>query len=232
MKKQEDAGAEYLDCNTALTDADELQSMLWLVGLAQEHTACGIMLDSPNPDVIAQCLRRIQNRKTIVNSITLDATYDALIETAKQCGAGLVCLPMRGNSIPQTAGERLDRARDLIEKLRRAGIPDENIYLDVLAEAIATNANAARTALETIRLLRESFPAAHTLCGLSNVSFGLPRRAKLNSAFLAMAMHSGLDSVIADITSPHIKDTLHAANALLGQDAYCMEYITYSRGQA
>ena len=229
INRQTASGAEYLDINTALSGENEINNMLKLIDLALENSACGIMIDSPNPNVIIHCVPKIENRKTIINSITLDEKYDALIEIAKQYDTGLVCLPMKGNSIPSTAEERFQNAQEIINKLRCAEIQDENIYIDILVEAIATNENAAVVALKTIMLIKENFPKINTICGLSNISFGLPNRAKLNSAFLAMAMQNGLDSAIVDIISEDIKNALFASNALIGKDEYCIEYINYSR---
>lgn len=229
IKKQAECGAEYLDINTALTREKETENMKWVIGLALENSDCGIMIDSPEPDVIVSCLPALGERRAIVNSITLDDRYDALIEAVREARAGVVCLPIRGRAIPESAAERAENAKELITKLRGMGIEDGKIYIDILAEAVATNENAAVTALETLRLVREQFPKVHTICGLSNISFGLPVRAQLNAAFLTMAMQNGLDSAIADSTSEKVMDAVYIAQALLGQDEYCIEFINYIR---
>jgi len=229
VKSQTESGAHYLDLNTALTGENEIDNMLWLINLTQENSACGIMIDSPNPDVAAYCVQKIGNRKIIINSVTLEKKYDGLIETAKQYNTGIVCLPMKEN-IPKTAGERLEYARELFDKLRCAGIRNENIYIDILVEAIAASESGAHTALKTISLIKENLPGVNTICGLSNISFGLPNRAKLNGAFLSLALQNGLDSAILDINSKEIKDSLFASMALLGKDEHFIEYIKYSRG--
>lgn len=229
IKRQAAAGAHYLDINTALTGADETENMLWLIRLVIENSGCGIMIDSPNPDVIRRCVDSAEDRPLIINSISIDDEYDELIEIAGRCGAGLVCLPMKGNKTPHTTAERLQNAQELTAKLRGAGIHDDAIYIDVLVEAIASNDGAALAVLNTITSVKECCPGVKTICGLSNVSFGLPRRAKLNGAFLSMAMQNGLDSAILDITSEEIRDALTASYALLGNDEYCMGYIGYCR---
>ena len=231
IKRQADCGADYLDVNTALTGESEVEKMLWVIGLVLEHTSCGIMLDSPNPDVLAQCITKTGGRKVIVNSITLEEKYDALIQTIADHGAGVVCLPLMEKSIPENAPDRLANAEAIIQKLTSANIPHDRIYIDVLAEAIATNEQAGVTALGTIRLLKQNFPAVNTICGLSNVSFGLPGRAVLNHIFLAMAMQNGLSSAIMDNTSLQIRQAIAASNALLGNDEYCLDYISHYREQ-
>jgi len=229
IKKQADSGADYIDLNTALTGEKEIENMLWLIELVQENSTCGIMIDSPNKDIISNCILKVKNRKLIINSITLDEGYDNLIEIANQNGAGIVCLPLKDKAIPHTADKRFEFAQKLIEKLRYAGIEDKNIYIDVLLEAVATNESAVTTSLRTINLIKENFPEVNTICGLSNVSFGLPRRANLNATFLSMALQNGLTSAILDICCKSVKNSLFAANALIGKDEYCMEYINYNR---
>ena len=229
IKQQELSGADYLDLNTALTGENEIDNMLWLIRLVKENSQCGIVIDSPNPDVIAHCLPNTKNNKTIINSITLDGKYDAVIEMSKQYGAGVVCLPIKEKSVPNAAGERFAYAVEIAAKLRHMGIEDENIYIDILVEAIATNSMATSVALETTKLVKKEFPKINTICGLSNVSFGLPRRAKLNGAFFIMMIQNGLDGAIVDITSDEIKNAIFTSNALLGKDEYCMEYIAHSR---
>lgn len=120
----------------------------------------------------------------------------------KETGASVVCLPIVGREIPAQPEGRLKNADLLIEKLTAAGIAADNIYVDVLAEALATEEKAAATTLKTIRLIKEKYPEIQTICGLSNISFGLPKRANLNAAFLAMALVSGLVRPILDCV-PH-----------------------------
>lgn len=229
IKKQEGCGADYLDINTALTGAQENDTMRWAVDLVLTHSRCNIMIDSPNVEAIQEALPYVQGRKVFINSISTDDRYEPLLPVIKETGASVVCLPIAGREIPAKAEERLKNADLLIEKLTAAGIAANNIYIDVLAEALATQENAALTTLHTIRLIKEKYPEIQTICGLSNISFGLPKRAQLNAAFLAMALACGLDAAILDCSSPRIQDMLYAAEALLGRDEYCMEYIGHCR---
>jgi 5-methyltetrahydrofolate--homocysteine methyltransferase len=229
IKKQTSAGAFYLDVNTALAE-NEAETMLWLISLITEHSDCGIMLDTPNADVIAAVMPKIRDKKLIINSVTMDEKYDGLIKIAAEYKAGLVCLPMNGRHIPATAEERLVVALALVEKLRRAGVKNENIYMDALAGAIAADNSNAPVTLNTIRLIKEKEPQINIICGLSNISFGLPGRVRLNAAFLMMAMQNGLNSVIADVLSKEIQEAIIMARVLLGLDEYCMAYIEWYRG--
>lgn len=231
IRLQEACGADYLDINTALTGENEIADMEWLVRLATEHTSCGIMIDSPNPEIIRAAIPFVKDRKLFINSITLDEKYESLYEDIRNSGGSVVCLPIVGRAIPMTAAERVANAKQIVEKLTATGIPKERIYIDVLVEAVATNSQAPSVTIDTIRSIKAELPGVSTVCGLSNISFGLPRRGILNATFLAMCMAAGLDSAILDVTSLKMQETLAAAKALLGEDDYCMDYISFIRDQ-
>lgn len=229
IRAQEDGGADYIDINTALSGPKEASDMKWGVKLILEHSKCGIMLDSPNPDVIRNVLPAAGGRKVFINSVTLDEKYEPLYETIAAADASVVCLPISGRNIPPTAEQRLENTKKIADKLLSAGIPKERIYIDILVEAAATDTQAPMTALNTISVIKKEL-GLNTICGLSNVSFGLPRRGTLNAAFLAMGMAAGLDSALLDPTSAKIRETIAAANVLLGNDEFCLDYISFIRG--
>lgn len=225
IRDQAKGGAEYLDINTAMLGEAEPKELLRVVGMALKESTCGIMLDSPNIDVLVQVLPHVGNRPVMVNSITLDGRYDALLPLIRDTNAGVVCLPMADGRIPLDPRQRADNAESLADKLTKAGIPAHHIWIDVLAESVATSDRAAQAALESIWLVKERIPEVRTLCGLSNISFGLPQRANLNGMFLAMALSWGLDGAILDVNSAKVRSALLTAEAILGQDEYCLEYI-------
>jgi 5-methyltetrahydrofolate--homocysteine methyltransferase len=114
--------------------------------------------------------------------------------------------------------------RRLFEETRRAGVPDERVYVDPLVMAVATDNQVCNVAFETMRAVRTEFPQAHLTAGLSNVSFGLPARSFINQAFLALALGAGLDSAIVDPTDPGLSAALFASEVVLGRDRHCMRY--------
>lgn len=228
IRRQAECGADYLDINTAVAGNEEAD-MEWLIGLVKTHSHCGMMIDSQNPETIRAVLPLCEGRPVILNSVTPDPSFEPLFPLLAACQAGVVCMPADGIGLVQSAGERAETAQKLCEKLVAAGIPQESIYVDIMAEALATADQAAVTVMETLREVRSRIPGARTVCGLSNISFGLPRRGLLNRAFLAMAMGSGLDSAILDVTAPSVRETLAACNALLGNDEFCMDYIGFVR---
>ncbi len=228
IKLQSEAGAEYLDINTAMFEHREAEMMKRIAELTLARSNCGLMLDSPNPTVLSEVIENFAGAKIILNSVTADERIDELAPVAAKHGCGIVVLPMDTNGIPETAEGRLQCAKTAISKLTAAGVQEDNIYVDAICETLATCDTNAKTALEVISKIK-SETSAKTTCGLSNVSFGLPKRAVLNGAFLSVALYCGLDSAIIDPTSKEIRKSLFSGKAICGRDEYCMEYINFAR---
>ena len=249
VRVQAEAGADCIDINTALLAPAEEER---LVSLAQlvcseldgldlcdeegEERTVDLMLDSPDPAVLISALGKVKafcgERKILINSVNDSEKYDALLPAIAEAGAKAVMMPMDGERIPESAEQRLAAAEKTAAKLNAAGIPNENILIDVLVTSLATSEeNGAVVLFDTLRALKSSpaLKGTKTTCGLSNISFGLPRRAVINSAFLSMAAVLGLDSAIVDPSSPALSDAIAASAALLGEDEYCMKYISLAR---
>lgn len=220
---QEEAGADYLDINTALFTDQEWETMRWALDIALESTGCGVMIDTPSVEVGRQALEYVKDRPVIFNSITLNDRVE-LADTIAEKGCGVVALPIGGH-MPTTARERFSNAIQLSQLLVECGVKPADIYMDVLVSALATAITAGTQALEAVSLIRESLPGIHVTCGLSNISFGLPQRKYINAAFLQFAMERGLDSAILDVTNTELRLSLLAAAAVLGKDDYCMDYV-------
>lgn len=228
---QQESGANFLDINTAVFREDEYNMMEYILGIVLENTECGIMLDSPSTAVIEKAIKLIKNRKIIINSITLQDRIDDLLPIVKNYGTGVVCLPIDQNGIPKTTEKRVENSLKLIQILQEAGIEKDKIYIDVLAETLAVESESAMTTINTISRLRETEKDVHIICGVSNVSFGLPKRGNINAAFLTAAIFAGLDSGIIDITSEQIQNTIYVAELVAGKDEYCMEYLGFIRSR-
>ena len=225
--RQEESGAALLDVNTALT-GDEPGAMELIVRLIQKHSNCGVMPDSPNIDILYRAAR-ICGRSCLVNSFPADADLSPLIELMRETGCSAVLLPTESGRVPEPR-VRVELAKSALSSLNAAGIESDRVYVDILSESLAVKPDAAINALETLRLLK-SETDARTICGLSNISFGLPRRMLINSAFLASAIVCRLDAAILDPCRRELADTLHAANVVAGNDADCVEYINYVRDE-
>lgn len=233
IQAQQQAGATYIDINTALMQEQELQTMLYAIDLVKKHSTMDIMIDSPNVTVILEAIKAVGDRNVIINSVTLtDRIHELLPVLRENPSLCVVGLPIGESGIPKTAEERVKNAGQLIETLKENGIGEDRIYLDVLVEALAVGDENGKVVLETIRLMKEKYPAVKTTGGFSNISFGLPKRMILNTAFLAMAMCQGLDSAIMDPAPDGMKKSYRAINALLGKDEYCMDYIDEIRGDS
>lgn len=227
IEMQAQAGASFLDINTAICE-DELDKMLWVIQLVQKHSDCGIMIDSTSPDVIKKAAAAVSNRPLMINSTTITDRFDTVVPLALEQEASIVALPI-DDGMPKTLEEKCEKIDLLVSKLRRAGMADEQIYVDVLIETLATDVESAKTAIGAIDYVIKTYPSVNTTCGLSNISFGLPKRALINTAFVSAALVAGLSSAILDPSSPSMRAALAAGQVVAGQDDYCMNYINYIR---
>jgi 5-methyltetrahydrofolate--homocysteine methyltransferase len=165
-----------------------------------------------------------------VNSVTAeDERLDAILPLVKRHGAAIIALPNDEEEIPQEPRRRLELARKIIDVATgKYGIPIEDIVIDPLAMPIGADTTLVLRTLETISLLRDEFGVNLTL-GASNVSFGMPDRASICSAFLPMAIASGLTSAIMDARSPQLVRSVKAADLLLDRDAWGGAWIAAHR---
>jgi len=228
---QQSAGANFLDINTAIFREEEYDILEYVLEIVLENTECGIMLDSPSPAIIEKAIKLVSNREIIINSITLQDRITELLPIVKSYNTGVVCLPIDKDGIPKTTQKRVENSLQLIEILQEAGIEKNRIYIDVLAETLAVDSESAVTTINAIADLRKAEPEVHIICGVSNVSFGLPKRTSINVAFLTTAIFAGLDSGILDITNEQIQSTIYIAELVAGKDEYCMEYLGYIRSK-
>lgn len=229
IKAQADVGARFLDINTAICADDEKERMLWVIDLVKKHCSCGIMIDSTDTELLYVAAKAAEGRELIFNSTTITDRFDVVVPLALETGAAVVGLPIDDEGMPHSLSEKCDKLDLLIEKLRRAGLSDERIYVDVLIETLATSGESARISIGAIGYISKEYPQIKTVCGLSNISFGLPNRALINSSFLSAAFMSGLSAAIMDPIAPAMQATFAAAKVIAGEDEYCMDYITYVR---
>lgn len=228
---QEAAGADYLDINTAMCE-NELDMMCKVIDLVIEHSSCGISIDSPSADVIAKTAEYIKNREFILNSVTLTERIDELIPVALKHDCKIIAMPITAFGISSSADERMNNADIIIDKFISHGIKRKKIIIDVVVEALLANYNSAEITFKTLRKFKEKYPDITTLCGISNISYGLPNRPAINAAFLATAIHNGTDCAIVDVNAVENQTAINIANMLNGDDEYCIEYINYMRNNS
>ena len=220
-------GAEFIDVNCAVTMTDEIQDIDWVISVIQsEIPNVSISIDSPNYLAIERALKVYNAGGSLfINSITAeDARIRQILPLAIEHKAKLVALTMDESGMPDTALERFEVARRIFDRVRREGFPAEDLYFDALIRPISTEPLQAREFLASLPLIKK-LDGVKTVCGLSNVSYGLPNRSAVNATFVAMAAEAGLDAAILDPTDKLVTTTISAARALLCKDGYCAEYI-------
>lgn len=229
-KSQTDAGADWLDLNAALLLDGEADALAWAVREIQRGAGARIMVDSTNPKAVAAALKADRIGSAIVNSVTPDAArLDAVVPLLKEFDASVVALAMGEKGVPPTPETRLDAALRVLDGLMQRGISQERVFIDPLVEALSANHESAAVTLRAIALIRKECPGIHIICGVSNVSFGLPKRKLINAAFLTAAICAGADAAIFDAADEGMRQAVAAAEVVAGRDEYCMEYIKYCR---
>lgn len=228
--RQQRHGATHLDLNTAANKDRELDEMLWLLDAILPKLApeTGIAIDTISADVLRRALERIGKRSgTLVNAVGGDPARTAeFLALAVQHGAGVIAVLSGAVGAPRSADERLNVAARLRQDIVKVGIAEENIYFDPQVLPLAYDAVQPKAVLEAVRGIRRMWPNAHTLAGLSNVSFNMPRRSLLNRTYLAMLLESGIDGLICDPCDKKLRAALLAARALLGQDDFLATYLS------
>lgn len=225
-KEQEEAGAHFLDINAGMFIGTECENLRWLMHAVREVTALPLVIDTPDAAVALAMAQEYTGEKPIINSITLEKErFAPMLEAAKKCNAGLIALCMDDTGTPDSVEKRIDLANELVKRLTAEGISREDIYIDPMVRPVGSGEGYGLEALEAIKGIRANLPDVHIVCGLSNISFGLPKRALINRTFLVSAMTMGLDSAIMDPLNKELMASLYAARAVLGQDEYCVEYL-------
>jgi Methionine synthase I, cobalamin-binding domain len=225
-KKQIEAGAAFIDVNCAMSLGDEVQDTDWVISVIQSEIAdVSISIDSPNYLAIKRALETYRAKgKLFINSITGEQErIDLIVPLAVKYNTSLIALTMGDSGMPNSAEERAAIAKDILARVSLKGLKAEDLYFDPLIRPISTEPEQAKEFLRSIPMIRSL--GAKTVCGLSNISYGLPNRKVINSIFLAMAIQSGLDAAILDPTEKQVISSISAAEALICKDEYCAEYI-------
>jgi cobalamin-dependent methionine synthase I len=224
-KDQLEAGANYIDVNAGVFVDREAEYLRWLVETVQSAADAPCCIDSPDPRAIEAALSAHKGT-AMINSISLEKErYDALLPILAGTDLKVVGLCMSDEGMPETAEQRLRIADKLINGLVSAKVPEENIYVDPLVQPVATNTSYGKEFLEAVARIRAEFKGVHTMCGLSNISFGLPERKLLNQTFMVMAITSGLDGAIVNPLDKKMMSAIFAAETLMGRDDFCMNYL-------
>jgi 5-methyltetrahydrofolate--homocysteine methyltransferase len=229
-QKQVDAGADYVDVNCGTMVFNEEETMTWLVETVQSQVSVPLCLDSPNPKALEAGLSLMKNGQPMINSITAEKErFATILPFVLKYKTKIVGLCMDDSGMPETAAGRLKIADRLIHDMVAEGVPEDDIYLDPLVHPVSTGDKAGVEVLETIYGIRRKYPKAHGICGLSNISYGLPNRKILNQVFMIQTMAMGMDGYILDPLDKTMMGFVYASQALLGKDEFCMNYLTAHR---
>lgn len=224
---QEEAGAQVLDVNVGLPGIDEAVMMQQAVTAIQSVTALPLQIDTSDIAALEAGLR-YYNGKPMVNSVSAKKeSLRTVLPLVKKYGGVLVGLALDDSGIPDTPKGRLEAADQIYDAAASAGIRREDIVIDALAMTISSDSSSANTTLETLRLIRDE-RHGHSILGVSNISFGLPRRDVINSAFFTMAMQSGLSCAIINPGNEAMIRAYHAFLALSDLDPQCGGFIEAS----
>ncbi|MBN1292650.1 MAG: dihydropteroate synthase [Candidatus Latescibacteria bacterium] len=228
--RQVRAGASHIDINAGGDPAKEVDDMTWLTTVVSDEVDVPLSFDSANPEAIKAGIAICNRPGTIINSITMEnERVQGILPVVKEYNTGIVCLTMNDEGMPEDYEGRVKITDDIATLLTGHNISLDRAYFDHLVRPASTNPGQARFILDAVSYTKKTYPDAHIALGLSNISFGIPKRNNFNKAFFAMLVAAGCDGAIIDPTEPDMITTLHAARAVMGYDEYCMEYLTKMR---
>jgi cobalamin-dependent methionine synthase I len=224
-RDQYQAGAHYIDVNAGVFVGKEPEYLKWLVETVQSDVDVPCCIDSPDPEAITAALD-VHKGTAMINSISLEKKrYEALLPIVSGTNLKVVALCMSDEGMPESTDDRMKIADKLVNGLLQKNVSVENIYVDPLVQPVSTNKMFGVEFLNAIEQIVTTFKGIHTVCGLSNISFGLPHRPFLNQTFMSMAIARGLDGAIVNPLDKKMMANIIAATTLAGKDDYCMEYL-------
>ena len=227
---QQDKGAHILDVNVGLPDIDEVVMMKEVVRELQSVTSLPLQIDTVDTEAMEQAMR-IYNGKPMVNSVSgKQESMNAVFPLIQKYGGVVIGLTLDENGIPKTAKGRLEVAGKIIEEAKKYGIDKKDIVIDVLTMTISSEPNGAKTTLEALKMVRDTY-GVRTALGVSNISFGLPSRPVINANFYTMAMQNGLTAGIITPSSEDMRRSYHSYCALMNYDTNCENYIAHYGNQ-
>ena len=227
-KEQVAAGANFIDVNVGTgvgSQADEAEAMKWAVSAIQAEVDTPLCLDSADPVVLEAGLAAISQPACMINST--NGEKDSLAEIvplAAKYSTSLVALTMDEAGIPKTVDDRLRAGAKIVAACEKYGVPLNQVFFDPLVMPISTDIKYGLVTLKTMSALKEHYPEAKTVVGLSNISYGLPARSRINVAFMHMCIAAGLDAAIFDPLDKELMGAVTTGEVLVGRDRHCRRY--------
>jgi 5-methyltetrahydrofolate--homocysteine methyltransferase len=246
VQRQDDAGTDFLDLNVdeiSLKEEEQKEAMRWLVGTVTSMSETPLSIDSSKIEILEAGLEAGAShpKRMLLNSASLERPE--ALGLAKKYNAQIIVTAAGESGMPASAEERVDHARQMIEKATALDLPLADLYIDPLIFPISVDSQFGHHCFDAIRQLRDEFgPDIHITGGFSNVSFGLPCRHLINDVFLLLAVEAGADSAVMDPTTAALGDIFTmdrdagpcqlAENMLLGKDEYCTSFLrAYRKGE-
>ncbi len=224
-REQAEHSAEFIDVNAGAFEGKESEYLKWLIQEVQKEVDLPCCIDSPDPKVLEAGLS-VHRGIAMINSISLEKKRaDDLMPVIAGTDLKIVGLCMSDSGMPRTAEDRVRIADTLVNLLLKNNVKLTNIFVDPLVQPVSTDPSFGREFLIAVEKVMALFPGIHTICGLSNVSFGLPLRKFLNQTFMAMAIAKGLDAAIMNPLDKEMMANILASEALVGRDRFCMSFI-------
>ena len=228
---QVECGADVLDVNVGLPEIDEPKVMCDTVRGIQGITNLPLQIDTSDPAAMEQALR-IYNGKPLINSVNgKKESMEKIFPLAKKYGGVVVCLTLDENGIPESAEGRIKIAEKIINTAKEYGIDKKDLIIDTLAMTVSTGAENAKRTLQALSYVRNTL-GVNTVLGVSNISFGLPKRDNINAAFFTLAMGSGLSAGIINPKSDSMMNAFYSYCALNGYDENFETYISKTSDSA
>jgi 5-methyltetrahydrofolate--homocysteine methyltransferase len=225
---QVQAGAQMLDVNAGIPLADEPAILAEAIRIVQGLVDVPLCIDSSIMAALEAGLQAYQG-KALVNSVTgEEERLERVLPLVKEYGAAVIGISNDESGISEDPDERFRIAKKIVERAEAYGIPRQDVLIDPLAMPVGAMPRAGRTLFEIVRQVHEEL-GVNTVCGASNISFGLPNRPTLNSTFLAMAIASGMNCAITNPLEEDIRKTVLAANVLMGVDENCQAWLSAQR---
>jgi 5-methyltetrahydrofolate--homocysteine methyltransferase len=216
------AGADIIDCNVNAPGVNDVELLPKAVKIVQGAVDCPMCLDSPNTAAIEAALK-VYKGKALINSISGEEhSLERVLPLVKEYDCAVIGLVQDDEGIPKNAERRIAIAHKIVERAEKAGVPRENIVIDVLTFAIGAEAKSGGDVLEAIRHIREELGVNMTM-GASNISFGMPDRHIINNAWVTMVIAAGATALIVD--AARVRPSVLAADLILGRDRFARRFI-------
>lgn len=228
---QVEAGAHVLDVNSGVPLTDEAEIMAEAIRLVQATVDVPVCIDSSVLAALAAGLKAATG-KPLVNSVTgEEERLEAVLPLVAERGAAVIAISNDETGISYDPRERFRIAKKIVERAERYGIPRADVLIDPLAMPVGAVQGAGNHLFQIVRMVREEL-GCNTICGASNISFGLPNRKTLNATFVAMAIAAGLPCAITNPLEPEIMAAIRAADVMMGYDENCTAWIMSQRQAA